>query len=59
MNGEPRHAFDLAIELALANPIEGIVGATYPLRRWHEAIDHAFGAGRLGTLRVAFDPRAD
>jgi threonine dehydrogenase-like Zn-dependent dehydrogenase len=58
-NGEPRHAFDLAIELALANPIEGIVGATYPLRRWHEAIDHAFGAGRLGTLRVAFDPRAD
>lgn len=59
VNGKDTHAFDLAIELALANPIEGIVGATYPLRRWHEAIDHAFGAGRLGTLRVAFDPRAD
>ncbi len=59
VNGEPRPAFQLAIEIALANPIEGIVGATYPLRRWHEAIDHALGAGQLGTLRVAFDPRAD
>ncbi len=39
------------------NPIDGIVGATYPLRRWREAIDHALGAGKLGTLKVAFDPR--
>ncbi|MGZ8612944.1 MAG: zinc-dependent alcohol dehydrogenase [Actinomycetota bacterium] len=59
VNGEPRSSFDIAIELALANPIDGIVGATYPLRRWREAIDHALGAGRLGTLRVAFDPRHD
>jgi threonine dehydrogenase-like Zn-dependent dehydrogenase len=59
LNGAQRSSFDLAIELAAANPIEGIVGATYPLRRWREALDHAFGAGRLGTLRVAFDPRAD
>jgi threonine dehydrogenase-like Zn-dependent dehydrogenase len=59
VNGQARHSFDLATELALANPIEGVVGATYPLRRWREAIDHALGAGRLGTLRVAFDPRAD
>ncbi len=56
---ERRRSFDVAIELASANPIEGIVGATYPLRRWREAIDHAFGAGRLGTLKVAFDPRQD
>lgn len=56
---ERRESFELAIELALANPIEGIVGATYPLRRWREALDHAFGAGRLGTLKVAFDPRRD
>jgi threonine dehydrogenase-like Zn-dependent dehydrogenase len=56
---EPRHAFDLAIELAAANPIDGVVGATYPLRRWREAVDHALGAGKLGTLRVAFDPRSD
>jgi threonine dehydrogenase-like Zn-dependent dehydrogenase len=59
INGTERHAFDLALEIAQANPIEGIVGATYPLRRWREAIDHALGAGRLGTLRVVFDPRAD
>ncbi|MGH2635338.1 MAG: zinc-dependent alcohol dehydrogenase [Actinomycetota bacterium] len=59
VGGEPRHSFDLAIELARANPVEGIVGATYPLRRWREAIDHALGAGRLGTLRVVFDPRSD
>jgi hypothetical protein len=32
---------------------------TYPLARWREALDHAFGAGQLGTLRVAFDPRKD
>lgn len=57
--GERRHAFDLAIELALENPIDGIVGATYPLSRWREALDHALGAGKLGTLKVAFDPRAE
>jgi threonine dehydrogenase-like Zn-dependent dehydrogenase len=54
-----RHVFDMAIELAAANPIGGIVGATYPLSRWREAIDHALAGGRLGTLKVAFDPGAD
>ena len=52
-------AFYLAIDIAKDTPIDGIVGATYPLNRWREAIDHALGAGRLGTLRVAFDPRKD
>jgi threonine dehydrogenase-like Zn-dependent dehydrogenase len=59
LNGKRRHSFDVAIELALDNPIDGVVGATYPLSRWREAIDHALGAGRLGTLKVAFDPRAE
>ena len=36
-----------------------MVGGVYPLGRWREALDHAFGAGRLGTLKVAFDPRSD
>jgi threonine dehydrogenase-like Zn-dependent dehydrogenase len=53
------HSFDLATAIASENPIDGIVGATYPLRRWREAIDHALGAGKLGTLKVAFDPRLD
>jgi threonine dehydrogenase-like Zn-dependent dehydrogenase len=59
VDGKPRSSFELAVELARENPIEGVVGATYPLRRWREAIDHALAAGRLGTLRVAFDPRSD
>jgi threonine dehydrogenase-like Zn-dependent dehydrogenase len=59
VDGERRHAFDIAIDLARENPIDGIVGATYPLSRWREAIDHALGAGKLGTLKVAFDPRAE
>jgi threonine dehydrogenase-like Zn-dependent dehydrogenase len=59
VDGAQRHAFDIAIELARENPLEQVVGATYPLRRWREAIDHALGAGKLGTLRVAFDPRSD
>jgi threonine dehydrogenase-like Zn-dependent dehydrogenase len=59
VEGQQRSAFDLAIDIARENPIDGIVGATYPLPRWREAIDHALGAGKLGTLRVAFDPRKD
>jgi len=51
--------FDIAMRIAAETPIDGIVGATYPLGRWREAIDHALGAGRLGTLKVAFDPRAE
>jgi threonine dehydrogenase-like Zn-dependent dehydrogenase len=31
--------------------------APYPLHRWREALDHAHSAGRLGTVKVAFDPR--
>ncbi|MFD4328266.1 zinc-binding dehydrogenase [Nocardioides sp. NPDC058538] len=30
--------------------------APYPLHRWREALDHAHSAGRLGTVKVAFDP---
>jgi len=50
-------SFDLAIDLAAEAPLEGMVGAVYPLSRWREALDHALSAGRLGTVKVAFDPR--
>lgn len=55
----PRHAFDLAIDMASnLGPVLGqMVGATYPLERWREAIDHAMSAGRLGTFKVAFAPQ--
>ncbi|MEI8411133.1 MULTISPECIES: zinc-dependent alcohol dehydrogenase [unclassified Kribbella] len=55
-NDQP--AFETALELAAKAPLDGIVGATYPLYRWREAIDHAHSAGRLGTVKVAFDVRA-
>jgi threonine dehydrogenase-like Zn-dependent dehydrogenase len=57
--GGRRHGFEVATEMALENPIDRFVGATYPLSRWREAIDHALSAGKLGTLKVAFDPRAE
>ncbi|TCC49942.1 zinc-binding alcohol dehydrogenase [Kribbella capetownensis] len=55
-NGQP--AFETALELAAKSPLDGVVGARYPLYRWREAIDHAHSAGRLGTVKVAFDVRA-
>jgi threonine dehydrogenase-like Zn-dependent dehydrogenase len=56
--GAPKRTFDMAIEMATGLPIlEDLVGATYPLDRWREAIDHALSAGRLGTFKVAFAPQ--
>jgi threonine dehydrogenase-like Zn-dependent dehydrogenase len=56
--GETKPTFEIAIEAAANLPIlEQLVGATYPLDRWREAIDHAMGAGKLGTFKVAFAPQ--
>jgi threonine dehydrogenase-like Zn-dependent dehydrogenase len=52
-----RGAFDVAMELAAAPALAEASVATYPLHSWREAIDHAHAAGRLGTTKVAFDPR--
>ncbi|WP_164477949.1 zinc-dependent alcohol dehydrogenase [Nocardioides pantholopis] len=55
-----RSAFDVATELvghdAVARLAKSV--AAYPLHRWREALDHAHSAGRLGTVKVAFDPRS-
>jgi threonine dehydrogenase-like Zn-dependent dehydrogenase len=59
VNGDRRSAFDLAISLAAEIDLDGVLGATYPLGSWRDAIDHAMSAGRLGTPKVAFDPRED
>ncbi len=54
----PQATFELAIEAAGQLPMLGqMVGATYPLDRWREAIDHAMSAGSLGTFKVAFAPQ--
>jgi threonine dehydrogenase-like Zn-dependent dehydrogenase len=58
VEGGRRHAFALALELASSLPmLDQLVGATYPLAQWREAIDHAMAAGRLGTFKVAFAPQ--
>lgn len=52
-------AFSAALELAAEHDLGRLVGATYPLGGWREAVDHALQAGSLGTIKVAFDPRLD
>ena len=54
-----RAAFDIATELVGSDAVAQLAKtvACYPLHRWREALDHAHGAGRLGTVKVAFDPR--
>jgi threonine dehydrogenase-like Zn-dependent dehydrogenase len=48
--------FPEALALAQAAPLQGYVDAVYPLSRWRDAIGHASAAGRLGTVKVAFEP---
>jgi threonine dehydrogenase-like Zn-dependent dehydrogenase len=50
--------FDHAATLARDVAIDDGGVATYPLHGWREALDHAQTAGKLGTLKVAFDVRA-
>ncbi|SHN18656.1 zinc-dependent alcohol dehydrogenase [Actinacidiphila paucisporea] len=55
----PAQAPDFAEAVRLAGrvaPLAGFVDAVYPLSRWREAIGHALSAGRLGSVKVAFDP---
>ena len=54
-----RPDFAKAIELAASGPLEDWVEPAYPLRRWREAIGHAVEAGRLGSVKIAFDPNRE
>jgi threonine dehydrogenase-like Zn-dependent dehydrogenase len=53
-------AFEKATELAAHDAVAQLSKsvASYPLHRWREALDHAHSTGRLGTVKVAFDPRS-
>ncbi len=55
-----RSSFEIATELAAHDAVAQLAKsvAPYPLHRWREALDHAHSAGRLGTVKVAFDPRS-
>ena len=57
-DGTRTPTFDLAVRTAGNLPmLEQLVGATYPLDRWRDALDHAMSAGKLGTFKVAFAPQ--
>jgi threonine dehydrogenase-like Zn-dependent dehydrogenase len=49
-------AFSDSLGMLAGSDIGRLVSATYPLDRWREAIDHALSAGRLGSVKIAFDP---
>jgi threonine dehydrogenase-like Zn-dependent dehydrogenase len=57
---DDRGAFELATELVAGDTVSSLAKtvATYPLHGWRDALDHAHSAGRLGTVKVAFDPRS-
>lgn len=59
--GQASRASDFAEAIALTGqaPLDGYVDAVYPLSRWRDAVGHAVAAGRLGTVKVAFDPTRD
>lgn len=55
-----RPAFEIALDLVAGDALAALADTVvpYPLHRWREALDHAHSAGRLGTVKVAFDPRS-
>ena len=58
-DGTTARTFDLAFDLVRRYDLGRLVSATYPLRRYRDAIQHAAAAGRRGAVKVAFDLRDD
>jgi threonine dehydrogenase-like Zn-dependent dehydrogenase len=54
-----RADFDTAIDLVRALDLGRLVSATYPLRRYEDAIAHAATAGARGAVKIAFDLRSE
>ncbi len=54
-----RADFDTAIDVVRRFDLGRLVSATYPLRRYKDALEHAASAGRRGAVKVAFDMRAE
>jgi threonine dehydrogenase-like Zn-dependent dehydrogenase len=54
-----RPDFDAAIELVRTLDLGRLVSATYPLRRYEDAIAHAASAGARGAVKIAFDLRSE
>ncbi len=54
-----RPDFDAAMSMVAELDLQRLVSATYPLKRYEDAIDHAASAGRRGAVKIAFDLRAE
>jgi threonine dehydrogenase-like Zn-dependent dehydrogenase len=54
-----RPDFDAALSMVAELDLQRLVSATYPLKRYEDAIDHAASAGRRGAVKIAFDLRAE
>jgi threonine dehydrogenase-like Zn-dependent dehydrogenase len=54
-----RPDFDAALAMVAELDLGRLVSATYPLKRYEDAIDHAASAGRRGAVKIAFDLRAE
>ncbi|MGH9276064.1 MAG: zinc-dependent alcohol dehydrogenase [Acidimicrobiales bacterium] len=54
-----RADFDTAIDLVRMLDLGRLVSATYPLRRYEDAIAHAASAGSRGAVKIAFDLRSE
>lgn len=54
-----RDDFDVAVALVQEADLGRLVSATYPLRRYEDAIVHAANAGRRGAVKIAFDLRSE
>lgn len=52
-------SFGAATDLVAEYELGKLVSESYPLSRYKEAVDHAMSAGRLGSVKIAFDPRLD
>lgn len=52
-----RADFDTALGLVADLDLGRMVSATYPLKRFEDAIEHAAAAGRRGAVKIAFDLR--
>lgn len=56
-DGSVHRSFDLAIELAESADLARLVSATYSLKQYEDALEHAANAGRRGAVKICFDLR--
>ena len=54
-----RPDFDAAIDLVRRLDLARLVSATYPLKRYEDAIAHAAAAGARGAVKIAYDLRSE